>query len=91
MLYDLIQMKSFKIFLNMLFFCILIFLGENCITIFSGLNSYREEVQFRREYAKDSQTVYVSSDGIKSSINQTSDFVFFNSTGRNSAGIEEGA
>lgn len=40
---------------------------------------------------KDSQTVYVSSDGIKSSINQTSDLAFLKSTGRNSAEIEEGA
>lgn len=84
-------MKCFKIFLNTLFFHNLIFLGENRITIYLGFNSYNEEVQLRRGYERDSQTVYVSSDGIKSHINQMSNFAFLNSTGRNSAQTEEGA
>lgn len=40
---------------------------------------------------KDSPSVYGSSDGIKSHLNQMSHFTFLNSTGRNSAGIKEGA
>lgn len=40
---------------------------------------------------KDSHSVYGSSDAIKSHINQMSHFTFLSSTGRNSAGIEEGA
>lgn len=40
---------------------------------------------------KNSPSVYGSSDGIKSYINQMSHFTFLNSTQRNSAGIEEGA
>lgn len=47
--------------------------------------------KFRRGDMKDSQSVYGSSDTIKSHINQMSHFTFLKTTGRNSAGIEGGA